>query len=78
LGRMGFEEEVKEVQRLFLSGDRMAAAEAVPNQLADEISLVGPPGRIKERLEAWKKSPITTLLAGTQDSNALKVLAAAM
>jgi F420-dependent oxidoreductase-like protein len=78
MGRMGFEDEVKEVQRLFLAGDRMAAAEAVPNQLADEISLVGPPGRIKERLEAWKKSPITTLLAGTQDRHALEVLANAM
>ena len=33
----------------------------VPDEFADEISLVGPPGRIKERLEAWKDSPVTTL-----------------
>jgi F420-dependent oxidoreductase-like protein len=78
MGRMGFEKEVHEVQRLFLEGDRAAAADAVPDQLADEISLVGPPGRIKERLEMWKKSPVTKLLAGTQDPNALKALAEAM
>ena len=48
------------------------------NQLADEISLVGPPGRIRERLEAWKKSPVTKLLAGTQDPKALRALADAM
>lgn len=78
MGRMGFEKEVAQVQRLFMEGKRAEAADAVPDQLADEISLVGPPARIRERLEAWKKSPVTTLLAGTQDINALKVLAAAM
>jgi F420-dependent oxidoreductase-like protein len=78
MGRMGFEREVAEVQRLFLEGKRAEAADAVPNQLADEISLVGPPARIKERLEVWKKSPVTKLLAGTQDIHALKALAAAM
>lgn len=78
MGRMGFEREVNEVQRLFLEGRRAEAAEAVPNQLADEISLVGPPGRIRERLDAWKTSPITKLLAGTQDPKALRALADAM
>ncbi|HXC49643.1 MAG TPA: LLM class F420-dependent oxidoreductase [Candidatus Limnocylindrales bacterium] len=78
MGRMGFEREVAEVQRLFLEGKRAEAADAVPNQLADEISLVGPPGRIRERLDAWKKSPVTKLLAGTQDPNALRALADAM
>jgi hypothetical protein len=33
----------------------------VPAECADEISLVGPPGRIKERLSAWENSPVTTL-----------------
>ena len=78
MGRMGFEKEVAEVQRLFMEGKRAEAADAVPDQLADEISLVGPPARIRDRMEAWKKSPVTTLLAGTADIGALKVLAAAM
>lgn len=78
MGRMGFEKEVAEVQRLFLEGKRAEAADAVPDQLADEISLVGPPERIRERLEMWKKSPVTKLLAGTQDPAALRALAAAM
>lgn len=78
MGRMGFEKEVAEVERLFREGDRAGAADAVPDQLADEISLVGPPERIRERLVAWKKSPVTKLLAGTQDPKALRALAAAM
>ncbi len=78
MSRMGFEDGVRRVQELFLSGDRAAAAEAVPDELADEISLVGPPERIRERLQAWKASPVTQLLAGTQDVRALRVLAEAM
>jgi len=36
---------------------------------------VGPPARIRERLQAWVESPITTLLPGSQDPAALRLLA---
>jgi F420-dependent oxidoreductase-like protein len=75
VSRMGFEEEALHVQKLFLEGRRDEAAAAVPEELADEISLCGPAGRIRERLEAWEKSPVTQLVAGTRDPAALKVMA---
>jgi F420-dependent oxidoreductase-like protein len=61
MARMGFEEEAYKIQDLFFEGRRDEAIALVPDQFADEISLVGPPGRIKERLEVWKASPVTTL-----------------
>ena len=64
IGRMGFADDAAEVQRLFLAGDREAAMKAVPDDLADGIALCGPIDRIKERLELWRKSPVTTILAG--------------
>ena len=75
--RLGFGEAAKKVQRLFLEGKRPEAVAAVPNELADEISLAGPPARIRERMQAWKASPVTTILAGTRDPVALRVLAEA-
>ena len=75
IARMGFEEETRIVQKLFLEGDREAAVKAVPDQLADDISLCGPPGRIKERLDAWIKSPVTELIVGSRDPAALKLIA---
>jgi alkanesulfonate monooxygenase SsuD/methylene tetrahydromethanopterin reductase-like flavin-dependent oxidoreductase (luciferase family) len=48
---------------------------AVPSELADEIALVGPPERIRDRLEIWKASPVKTLLLGTQDPKALRLMA---
>jgi F420-dependent oxidoreductase-like protein len=78
VGRLGFAEEAARIQKLFMEGRRDEAAAAVPDELADELSLVGPAERIKERLEPWVKSPVTTLIAGTQDPAALKVLADAL
>ena len=76
--RMGYADAADKVQQLFLEGKRAAAAAAVPDQFADEISLVGSPARIRDRLQAWKKTPITTLLAGTRDPAALRLLADAL
>ncbi len=78
ISRLGFGEQAAVVQRLFLEGKRAEAAAAVPDQLADEISLVGSPARIRDRLAAWKASPVTTLIAGTRDPAAIKVLAEAV
>src|SRR4030081_4115443 len=40
--RMGYEREVGEIQDLYLSGQKDAAAAKVPRTLIEEMSLVGP------------------------------------
>jgi len=75
--RMGFEDAANRVQELFFAGRRAEAAAAVPDQFADEIALVGPPQRIQDRLQAWKRTPVTTLVCGTRDPVALRLLAEA-
>ncbi|HLK12673.1 MAG TPA: LLM class F420-dependent oxidoreductase [Candidatus Binatia bacterium] len=76
--RMGFGDEGRRVQALFLDGKRDEAAAAVPDRLADEIALCGPPERIRDRLAAWKASPVTTLLCGTRDPAAVRAIAEAV
>ncbi len=78
LNRMGFGETVNRVQELFLAGQRNEAIAAVPDELADEISLVGPAARIKDRVKPWLDSPVTTMIAGTNDPAAIHVLAEAI
>ncbi|MER5790319.1 LLM class F420-dependent oxidoreductase [Streptomyces sp. NPDC001980] len=75
MARMGYEEEARRIQELFLSGRREEAVLAVPDAFADEISLVGPRERIAERLELWRKGPVTDLLALAPDPHTLRVLA---
>jgi F420-dependent oxidoreductase-like protein len=75
IGRLGYAEEAARVQELFLSGRRDEAIRAVPDALADSISLLGPLGRIRERLALWRDSPVTTLLiAGVKDEPTLKAI----
>ncbi|MGC9537728.1 LLM class F420-dependent oxidoreductase [Streptomyces sp. UG1] len=75
MGRMGYEAEARRIQELFLSGRRQEAVLAVPDAFADEISLVGPRERIAERLELWRKGPVTDLLVLAPDPHTLRVLA---
>ena len=75
MGRMGYEEEARRIQELFLAGRREEAVLAVPDAFADEISLVGPRERIAERLELWRKGPVTDLLVLSSDPHTLRVLA---
>ena len=68
ISRMGFADEADEIQRLYLGGEKEKAVHAVPDVLADEFSLSGPKERIVERIQDWKKTPVTTLTVGRSDN----------
>jgi len=73
--RLGYEEAAAKIQDLFLDGKKQEAMAAVPDALVDETALVGPRERIAERLEAWKASPVETLMLGVGQPEALRALA---
>jgi F420-dependent oxidoreductase-like protein len=75
MARMGFEAEAEKIQDLFMADKRWEAVAMVPDLFADEISLVGPKERIKERLQEWQKTPITSLLLGSRDVETLRTMA---
>jgi len=60
--RMGYESMVDEVQELYLSGKKEEAGAAIPFELINELSLIGPPDKIRDDLAAWRESIVTTLL----------------
>jgi F420-dependent oxidoreductase-like protein len=62
--RMGYEAEVRQIQDLYLEGKKQEAAAALPRQLIEELTLIGPPDKIRHDLEAWRESSVTTLLVG--------------
>ena len=79
--RMGFEDAAVRIQDLFLDGKRNEAAAAVPDALIDETCLIGPPARIKDRLQAWqalaREHKVGTLLLADVTIDALRVVAEA-
>jgi F420-dependent oxidoreductase-like protein len=75
MARMGYEAEAQKIQDLFFEGKRGEAIAAVPDAFADEISLVGPRERIRERLAAWRESAVTTMLIPGTDTDTLRAMA---
>lgn len=73
--RMGYAEEAEKIQTLFMEGKREEAARVIPDELADSLALVGPKDRIKDRLQAWQESKVTTMLVATTDKEQLREMA---
>jgi F420-dependent oxidoreductase-like protein len=73
--RYGFEAAAKTIQDLYLAGKKDEAAAAVPNELADEVALVGPRERIRDRLSAWRESPVGTMILALGQREALRTMA---
>ena len=73
--RYGWEAEAERIQELYLGGKQREAIAAVPDELIDAVSLIGPKERIRDRLEAWRETPVTTLIVGSPQPQALEVLA---
>src|SRR3954447_15781864 len=60
--RYGFEEAAREVQDLYLDGRVDAAAAALPAELIDNVALVGPADRVRERLAVYREAGVGTLM----------------
>jgi F420-dependent oxidoreductase-like protein len=80
--RLGYEDAAVQIQEHFLAGRRREAAAAVPDALIDEISLIGPPDRIKDRLQAWQDLAaynwVGSLVLPGADAAAMRVVAEAV
>jgi len=62
--RMGFEEAATRIQDAYLAGRKDDAAALVPTELVEAICLVGPRAKIRDDLDRWRESLVTTMLVG--------------
>lgn len=59
--RYGYGPQADRIQELYLAGDKDAAVKAVPDDLVRDISLIGSPGFVRERVAAFREAGVTTL-----------------
>ncbi|MCR9259834.1 MAG: LLM class F420-dependent oxidoreductase [Pseudomonadaceae bacterium] len=59
--KSGYPDEAKLIQDLYLSGEKKAAEDAIPDDYLAKSSLIGDPGFVKERLYALRESGVTAL-----------------
>ncbi|GAA0850701.1 LLM class F420-dependent oxidoreductase [Streptosporangium amethystogenes subsp. fukuiense] len=59
--RYGYEKEAEQIQNLYLEGKKDEAAALVPQEMLEKMSLIGPEGHVRERLQAMRESGVTTI-----------------
>ncbi len=60
--RYGFEQAAEQIQDLYLEGKKAEAAEAIPVELIDAVSLCGPRDVVRDRLGAFRDAGVGTLM----------------
>ncbi|WP_214403989.1 LLM class F420-dependent oxidoreductase [Pseudonocardia lacus] len=73
--RQGYADEAKLVQDLYLDGRKEEAAAALPADYIDRTTLIGPPGQVKERIEALREAGVTHLQLNPVGTDVPKLIA---
>jgi F420-dependent oxidoreductase-like protein len=60
--RMGYEKVAQEVQDLYLTGEKDKAAALIPNDLVDDLHIIGTAGEVRERVAEWAETGVTELV----------------
>jgi F420-dependent oxidoreductase-like protein len=72
--RMGHQDVADKVQALYLEGRKDEAVAAIPTTLVEDMALVGPLEKIRDDLERWKETAMTTMLV-SGDVSTLRTVA---
>jgi alkanesulfonate monooxygenase SsuD/methylene tetrahydromethanopterin reductase-like flavin-dependent oxidoreductase (luciferase family) len=59
--RYGWKDEAKEIQDLFLAGKREEACAKVPEEYLDLAALSGDPGKVRDRIDAFRAVGVSYL-----------------
>ncbi|MDN5894445.1 MAG: LLM class F420-dependent oxidoreductase [Nocardioides sp.] len=73
--RMGYEHLTDEVQRHYLAGDRERAASLIPDDLVDDMHIVGSAGYVRDRVAEWADTGVTTLLLSARTPDEVRQVA---
>lgn len=73
--RMGYEDLAAEVQKLYLAGEKDKATALIPDDLVDDMHIVGEPGEVKEKVAAWEETGVTTLMLSFHGADEIRKVA---
>jgi F420-dependent oxidoreductase-like protein len=73
--RMGYEAITGRVQELFLAGDREAATALIPDELVDDMHIIGTAAEVKDTVQAWEGTGVTTLMLSASSADEVRRIA---
>ncbi|WP_340538323.1 LLM class F420-dependent oxidoreductase [Nocardioides sp. GXZ039] len=74
--RMGYADLAAEVQEHYLAGRRAEATALIPDDLVDDLHIVGTADQVLERVAVWEATGVTTLLLSLTDPAEVRRIAA--
>jgi F420-dependent oxidoreductase-like protein len=73
--RMGYADLADEVQQLYLSGEKEKATALIPDELVDDMHIIGDAGYVQERVAQWEETGVTTLLLSLRTPDEVRQIA---
>ncbi|MGN6781765.1 MAG: LLM class F420-dependent oxidoreductase [Marmoricola sp.] len=73
--RMGYGALADRVQELYLAGSKDEATRLIPDELVDDMHIVGDAGFVRERVAAWEETGVTTLLLSLRSADEVRAIA---
>ncbi|MBY6412660.1 LLM class F420-dependent oxidoreductase [Rhodococcus sp. BP-252] len=74
--RMGYDEEVAEIGRLFQSGRKDEAAAVVPDEMVAETMIIGNADHVRGEVKRWEDAGVTMLLVTAPTASRVRELGA--
>jgi F420-dependent oxidoreductase-like protein len=60
--RLGYADACEKIQEAYLAGRKDEAASYVPTAMVEDVYLIGPKAKIRDDLERWRETCVTTML----------------
>jgi F420-dependent oxidoreductase-like protein len=73
--RMGYGALADKVQELYLSGRKDEATALIPEELVDDMHIIGTAGEVKEKVAQWEETGVTTLLLSCRSPEEVRQVA---
>jgi alkanesulfonate monooxygenase SsuD/methylene tetrahydromethanopterin reductase-like flavin-dependent oxidoreductase (luciferase family) len=73
--RMGHAELAAQVQELYLRGEKERATALVPDELVDDMHIIGTAAEVRERVAEWESTGVTTLLLSLRSADEVRRVA---
>jgi F420-dependent oxidoreductase-like protein len=73
--RMGYADLAAQVQELYLAGEKDKATALIPDELVDDMHIIGTAGEVRERVAQWEETGVTTLLLSCRSAEEVRQVA---
>lgn len=76
--RMGYGATADKVQELYLAGGKDEAVALIPDELVDDMHIIGTVGEVREKVAQWRETGVTTLLLSLHSADDVRRIAEAL